>query len=455
MKHYFFFFYFCLFGIFGNIQAQTNNVANSSNTLLQSGPMVGYSAMREVMLWVQTKTEATVYFEFWEKGKPETKAKTEKYLTKKSEGFTAHLTADLLTVGTKYEYSLFINGKKVERPYPLEFQTQVLWQWRTEPPPIKFVFGSCLYVNDPPLDRKGEPYGSNFHIFETIAKQKPEFMIWGGDNTYLREPDYDSKAGMLYRYTHSRSLPELQPLLGSIHHYATWDDHDFGPNDSDRSFVYKDISTEIFKNFWANPTYGVPTDGKGICTRVQWGDIEFFLLDDRYFKTPQDRDDIEKKLLGDQQIEWIADAISSSKASFKFLVCGVQVINAAAVYENYATCPEERQRLITRIRESNARGVFFLTGDRHHTSLSALQENDKVYPLYDLTSSSLTSGVYAPQPEEKNTNLIPNTVVVEQNFALMEITGTAKERVLKISIISHNGEVKWTKEIAAKELKNK
>jgi alkaline phosphatase D len=449
MKKHIFLFYFFLLAI--SIKAQTKTNA----TLLQSGPMVGYSSMREVMLWVQTKSEATVYFEYWEKGKPELKEQTDKYLTKKNDGFTAHIVTNLLNVGTKYEYALFINGKKIERPYPLEFQSQVLWQWRTEPPPIKFVVGSCLYVNDPPLDRKGEPYGSNYHIFETIAKQKPDFMIWGGDNTYLREADYDSRSGILYRYTHSRSLPELQPLLGSVHNYATWDDHDFGPNDADRSFINKDMSTEIFKSFWANQSYGNPTGGKGICSRVQWGDIEFFLLDDRYFKTPQDRGGIEKKLLGDEQIEWIADAISESKAPFKFLVCGVQVINSAAVYENYATCAEERQRLIKRIRESNAKGVFFLTGDRHHTSLSVLQENDKVYPLYDLTSSSLTSGVYAPQPEEKNTNLVSGTVVVDQNFALMEITGTAKERVLKITIINHKGDVQWTKEIAAKELKNK
>jgi len=443
----------CLFiiGMSSFLKAQTN----TPPSLLQSGPMVGYSTMREVMLWVQTKSEATVHFEYWEKGKPETKAKTEKYTTKKNEGFTAHITTDLLNVSTKYEYALFINGKKVERPYPLEFQTQVLWQWRTDPPPIKFVVGSCLYVNDTPYDRPGTPYGSNYGIFETIVKQKPDFMIWAGDNTYLREVDYDSRSGMLYRYTHSRSLPELQPLLGSVHHYATWDDHDFGPNDSDRSFVHKDMSTEIFKHFWANPTYGFATGGKGICGRVQWGDIEFFLLDDRYFKTPQDRNNIEKKLLGDEQIEWVADAITESRATFKFIVCGVQVINSAAIYENYATCPEERQRLIKRIRESNAKGVFFLTGDRHHTSLSALQEDSKMYPLYDLTSSSLTSGVFAPSPEEKNTNLVDGTVVVDQNFALMEVTGATKERVLKITIINHKGEVKWIKEIAAKELKNK
>lgn len=39
--------------------------------------------------------------------------------------------------------------------------------------------------------------------------------------------------------THSRSVAELQPFLASTHHYAIWDDHDYGPNDSDRGFYNK------------------------------------------------------------------------------------------------------------------------------------------------------------------------------------------------------------------------
>ena len=81
-------------------------------------------------------------------------------------------------------------------------------------------------------------------------------MIWLGDNVYFREPD-DSRTGVYHRYSHDRSLPELQPLLGSVHHYAIWDDHDYGPNNSDRSFIYKNITLQAFKDFWANPTYGL------------------------------------------------------------------------------------------------------------------------------------------------------------------------------------------------------
>jgi alkaline phosphatase D len=425
----------------------------AQSTLLQSGPMLGYSAMREVFLWVQTKSEATVHFEYWEKGKPQSRAKTDKVVTQKIEGFTARITATDLVPSTKYEYEVFINGKKVERPYPLEFQTQTLWQYRTDPPNFKFAFGSCHYVNEPPYDRPGTPYGGEHEIFKEIAKQKPDLMVWGGDNTYLREVDYDSRSGMIARYTHTRSVPEMQALLGATHHLATWDDHDYGPNDADRSFIYKDQSTDIFKLFWGNPNYGVGTNGKGISGKAAWADVEFFILDNRYFKSPNDRTDAKKELLGDQQIEWLIDALAESRATFKFIVMGVQALNSAAMFENYSTCPEEKTKLLGKIRENKIRGVVFLTGDRHHSVLSMLKESDRVYPIYDFTISPFTSGVHAPHPEENNALAVPNTLVTERNFAVFEVTGATKERVLKVSVINVKGEVKWTKEIAAKDLR--
>ena len=54
--------------------------------------------------------------------------------------------------------------------------------------------------------------------------KNPDFMLWLGDNTYLRESDWNSRTGFIKRYPHTRALSELQPLLASTHHYATWDD---------------------------------------------------------------------------------------------------------------------------------------------------------------------------------------------------------------------------------------
>lgn len=41
------------------------------NAGLQSGPMLGYADMFEVLIWVQTKSAGTVKIEYWDSEKPE------------------------------------------------------------------------------------------------------------------------------------------------------------------------------------------------------------------------------------------------------------------------------------------------------------------------------------------------------------------------------------------------
>src|SRR5690606_34340514 len=180
----------------------------------------------------------------------------------------------------------------------------------------------CTYINDEPYDRPGKPYGGGYEIFNAMYQEKPDMMMWLGDNVYLREVDWNSKTGIYYRYTHTRSLPELQPLLASTHHYAIWDDHDYGPNDADRSFWGKDMTLKAFKDFWANPNYGVGGT-EGITGTFFWEDCQFFLLDDRWYRSPMPG----KEYFGQTQLNWLVDALRSSKATFKFICTGGQILN--------------------------------------------------------------------------------------------------------------------------------
>ncbi|WP_299458157.1 alkaline phosphatase [uncultured Microscilla sp.] len=428
----------------------------AQSKLLQSGPMVGYSTMKEVLLWVQTKKAAKVYFKYWEEGKPQTKMSTPAVLTKAKTGFVAKVVAEV-SQGKKYAYELYINNRLVKRPYPLKFQSQTLWQYRTDPPPFKFVFGSCAYVNEPEVDRPGKSYGGDFHIFKTILDQKPDFMVWGGDNVYLREVDWNSRTGIMQRYTHTRSLPELQPLWGSVHHFATWDDHDFGPDNSDGSFWNKELTTEAFKLFWGNPNYGV---AGGISGTFTWNDVQFFLMDNRYFRTSSNPQLQKPQMLGDRQLQWLVEALKYSRASFKFVVVGSQVLNntdfsKAYWAENYSKYKVEQQKLIKAIKEANVRGVVFLTGDRHHTELSKLEQNTH-YPLYDVTISPFTAGASGKRGEgEKNTLRVPNTYVGVRNFAVMEVKGPRRNRVLTMKVLDSKGKEMWKYEIKARDLRKK
>lgn len=418
-------------------------------SLLQSGPMVGYSEMTEVMLWVQTTAPATVQFRYWTTESPSQKFLTKEISTTSQQAFTAHIAAEELTPGKRYQYEVLINGVKIDRPYPLEFQTQKLWQWREDPPSFTVALGSCAYVNEPPFDRPGEPYGGDYQIYTNIHRLRPDIMLWLGDNTYLREADWGSRNGVLHRYTHTRSLTELQPLLASTHHYAIWDDHDYGPNDSDRGFREKENTLDAFKLFWTNPTYGT-REVPGICTSFEWADIDFFLLDNRWHRSPDLRTTGERQILGDEQIEWLVDQLATSQAPFKIVAIGGQVLNPVAKWENYATFAEERQKLIDAITREKIKGVLFLSGDRHHSELTKMDRSG-LWPLYDLTVSPLTSRAHN-NPEEENTMRVEGTYVGERNFATLSFSGPRTDRALKIGMFNSNGKELWTRTITAKEL---
>ena len=426
-------------------------ISTYAQDLINSGPMVGYSTMQEVLLWVQTEERANVHFEYYEIDNPKVKFSTDKIETEKKNGYVAKLIADQVIPGKKYKYEVYINNYKIERNYAMEFQTQELWKWRTDPPDVKFIVGSCSYINEPKFDRPGKPYGSNFEIFNSINKKKPDFMLWLGDNTYLREPDWNSRTGFIKRYSHTRAFPELQPLLASTHHYATWDDHDYGPNNSDGSFWLKETASEIFKLFWGNPNYDVTGKG-GITGFFQWSDLDFFLLDNRYHRTANNNLTGNRQMLGKDQIDWLINALSFSQASFKFVAVGGQVISNGAVYENYATYPDERKYLLDKIRETKIEGVIFLDGDRHHTILSKMQETKNVYPLYDLTCSSLTAGVNNDN-EPYNSFKLEETFVNVNNFGMLNVTGPTNDRELTIQIFDKDGKELWIKSIKANDLK--
>ena len=420
----------------------------AQQSLLQSGPMVGYSEMKEVLLWIQTKSSAKVKIGYWVKTSQE-KFYTKEILTSDANTFSAKLVANKVLPGKKYVYEVYINGKLLHFNYPLEFQSQVFYQHRSNAPDFSFATGSCAFVNDSINDRPGKPFGGGYEIFSSVLNKKPDFMLWLGDNLYLREPDWNTKTGIEYRYTHTRSLQELQPLLASVHHYAILDDHDFGPNDGDRSFWNKDISMETFNNFWCNPNTNLTGKG-GITGTFQWNDAQFFLMDNRWFRSPNDRSIGRKEYLGDSQIEWLKDALSFSKAPFKFICIGGPVLNPIKAKENYSNYSEERDSLLKFIEDEKITGVVFLSGDRHFTEITKLPR-EKSYPLFDITVSPLLSRVY--NGDEANNLREQGTRVNEKNFGIFKIEGEASNRKLNITIFNSKGEFIWTRDIFAKELK--
>ena len=423
---------------------------NSSNSILQSGPMVGYCEMKEAAIWLQTTKIASVKIEYFAVDKPLDVFTSDTYSTSKDIGFTYHVILDKLQQGKKYNYNVFIDNKKVVLPYETSFSSKKLWQWREDAPDFTVAFGSCNYVNEPEVDRPGKGYGSDHEIFGAIANKNPDIMIWGGDNMYLREVDWDSKTGIYYRSTHSRSIKEIQPLIAKTQNFAIWDDHDYGNNDSDRSFYNKYVTQKAFKDFWANKMYGSDaSQNEGTYSTFNWGDAQFFMLDDRFFRSPNDRITGDHTMLGTTQFNWLIDALSSSTASFKIIVIGGQVLNSIADTENYGHYPEEKAKLLKELLDNKIKGVMFLTGDRHYAELAKM-DRENTYPLYDWTVSPFTSGV--AKEREANPLKVEGSSFFTHNFGIIGFSGDKKNRQMKLTLFDKDGKELWSRVILKKEL---
>ncbi len=422
------------------------SLAISSFAQIQT--MLGFVGMRSARIWVAAPHECTIGVAVFIPG---SKAPERIFSAniQQNKGNSCIVDLEGLEPGTNYGYRVYVaDDHNSAEQITNAFTTQELWQYRKDAPDFRLAVGSCAFVNETSYDRPGEPYGGEFHIFDTIVKKDPNLMLWLGDNIYLREVDFQSYGSVLHRYTHTRSQREIQHLLQHCPNVAIWDDHDFGPNDSNGSFIHKDWTLKAFESFWANPSYGLSEEesGKGITTQFQYSDIDFFLLDNRYHRTSRvPLGNTSPTILGEEQLEWLLQSLKQSQAPFKLIAIGGQFLNSVSVFENYANYEQERKFIIKAIEKENIRGVVFLTGDRHCGELSymPLKNNNGIY---DLTVSPLTSKAY-DMSKEKNKWRVENTITGVRHFATLEFSGKKKQRVLTMQVFDSNGKMLWKRDI--------
>mgnify|MGYP005666286467 CR=1 FL=1 len=304
--------------------------------------------------------------------------------------------------------------------------------------PTKIAFGSCGHetVDHP--------------ILNVVTKHQPDLFVYLGDNIYGDTKDMDV---LRAKYALLAAKPEFQQLRKQVPVVATWDDHDYGWNDAGRHYAFKEESKEIFLDFWGEPKDSPRRDHPGIYTSYLFEDqgktLQLILLDNRTF-----RDDLRKyrgelhydnkffypldyyphetadsTFLGEAQWAWLEKELQRP-ADIRIIGSGSQFSIAYNGYEAWANFPHERQRMLDLIKKTKANGVLFITGDVHYAEISVLKE-EGLYPIYDVTSSGITSTWYFATP---NANRIEGPVM-DNHFGLLTIDWQAKDPTIKMEII--------------------
>ncbi len=329
-------------------------------TVLTHGPLLGSIGPDSARIWYRTDATRRTLLRV---------AQTEAELVDApvvDYGYPAYQDDHALTVevfgllpNTDYAFDLEIEG---ERFGP--------WTFRTAPPlgspaTWSMAFGSCAGDDDQP-------------IFNAVRAWSPDVFLFAGDNHYANSSDLSA---LRQHYRWVRERPARGQLLAEASTLAVWDDHDYVGNNTDGTEPGRVFALEAFREYWANPSYGTEQT-PGVFTRYAYGDVDVFLLDDRYYR------DLDDSITGDEQEAWLFDALLTSTAVFKMVLSGSQ-FTLEGSGDSWAVYPEAQTRLREHIADNDIDGVVLLSGDVHRSEFRVIPPTFGGYPLPELTSSPM------------------------------------------------------------------
>ena len=184
--------------------------------------------------------------------------------------------------------------------------------------------------------------------------------------------EWSARETMLARQLFTRRGRDLASLARVAPCYATWDDHDYGPNNSDSTFEGRDVALAVFRAVWANASYGTAAT-PGVFSSFRRGPVEVFLMDDRYHRTPDDVPDERAAIWGEAQLRWLLDGLARSDAPVKVVANGTQMIFKGAKDDgHWHAARREYFRFLDGLEARGITGVVLLSGDRHYSELMRL-----------------------------------------------------------------------------------
>jgi alkaline phosphatase D len=381
------------------------------------GPMVGSVTATSARFWVRTANESEVQVTVT----PDLQSDIVR--TKAETDYTAVAEVRGLKPDTVYQYDLTVDGVSVLGPEHPAFRTYpelgVAGRFR-----VGFG-GGAGYV--PAHER----------MWDLIRSRDLRAFLFLGDNVYINMPEMPNGVHY-YTYYRRQSRPEFRRLVASTSIYSIWDDHDSATDDVWLG-PHKDQppwKMPLFRQFrenWNNPSYG-SEEWPGTWFDFSIGDVDFFLLDCRFYRTNPYAET--KTMLGPAQKQWLLGRLKQSTGMFKVLVSSVPWAfeSKADAVDTWNGFQAERKEIFDFLAENKIEGVILISADRHRSDAWRI-ERPNGYALYEFESSRLTN--------EHVHELMPEALFgynEKQSFGLLTFD-TASDPAVTFQIVSIDGDV--------------
>lgn len=276
--------------------------------------------------------------------------------------------------------------------------------------PVSFAFAATGDAGASPdfPDTTGQVLASNRVANPPVCDdirlhaKSPRFCLHMGDITY-----YDLGSGSHgivgggsldnYRRMYDDVLLQSRQheLYRNVPIWHCWDDHDYGPNNSDGTLADKQNAADAYREKVPSETL---VDTGAIYQRKQIGRVLLVMLDTRFYRSPNsDPDGPDKTMLGEAQKDWLADVLAASSAEVLILISSVRWLNGSE--DSWPGFVTERQEIADLLIEGGwADRMVMLNADAHTVAMDSGSNNHwGGFPVYvsaplDAGPSSITSG---------------------------------------------------------------
>jgi alkaline phosphatase D len=241
--------------------------------------------------------------------------------------------------------------------------------------PVVFGASSCMRS-------EGAPYPS---LSRTAQAGPMDFFLWLGDTVYADGANTHEE----YRAHWHENLQAqgFQDIFSSTPGVYTWDDHEVANNWEADTISIGQFAAASDAFFEHTPIRQRPEAPKRIWRSLSFGrTAEVFVLDCR-----GERDRDAGHYLSPQQLQWLMDGLSSSKATWKVIANSVPITNMPTAYDSpniqadrWEGFAEQRSALLSHITEAGITGVLFLTGDLHQATFARVEAQGPASNLFEV-----------------------------------------------------------------------
>ena len=410
-----------------------------SGSALVHGPLVGNVTGTSASFWVRTAIECDLEVVLTT-ADGELRSKTVR--SKSADDFTAVISIEGLKPETEYAYSIIQNGTGVDVKSGTNQKFRTFAE-KGKSSKFRIAFGGGSgYVPE------------NERMWDTIGGFDPSAILLLGDNVYIDDPE--SVVMQQYTYQRRQSRPEWRKLTARSPVFTIWDDHDFSDNDSwggadiDIPFWKKDWVFPIFRQNWANPGYGGGDEQPGCWYSFQMGDVDFIMLDCRYYRTNPNVDD-GKSMLGPVQKAWLKQQLLNAEGTFKVICSSVpwDFRTKGGSLDTWNGYRAEHEEILGFLDEHKIEGVVLMSADRHRSDCWKLSRPNG-YDLYDFNSSRLTNQHVHATMEKRGAIFSYNEL---QSFGLITFDTTIDDPTVQYEVVNINGEKPHSITVNRSELK--